>query len=293
VILAIRGNSITDSEDGYLFLWDGYTETYADYIPLNGNPHVGIAYGQNMVIFCGDRPKILKSNGAQALTYMEIPGIAPGMTAEIYPDAIEMFNNLIHFGISAGTDTTVPRMVYTYGAKNAKFNDALVPTYPTSVGLITGTTVKITSIKKVGSKLRFAWVSGTSKGIDQVDFTKYQSSATIRTLAYDHNTSFNKVGNHGIIELTKPLAVNESVSIKVSSRPYADPTFAGADVVSTTQATVGATRLELPLAQSSQEVSGTDLHFEVTLASSDGLSTPGVKRPLIQFEEQQDDMLQG
>ncbi len=293
-ILATYGANVTDSDEGMLFLWNGISETYNGFIPLNGNPHAGIAQNNRMVVIVGSEPRVEESLGGEFQDYEEsskIPDVGIGKTAEVYPNAIELWRKLVHFGISAGTSTSVVRGLYTWGAsKNTNRTRGLNVDYPTSQGTVVGTGVQITAVKKVGTTIFFAWKDGASYGWDKIDTTLLQASATYRSLVFDNKTPFEKVGNKLLIEFAKDLATNESVIAKISVEPYDDPTFIDtATYVTGTANTAGDKVLEIPLVVSIPPIRSRDLHLELTLGGT-AATKPEVKRILTQFDEDADQL---
>lgn len=293
-ILATKGQNITDSEEGFVFFWNGTSETYDDYKPITGNPHAGLAVNNKMVIIAGNPATLQESLGGEFKVIQRIPDIGIGKTAEVYPGAIDAWRGLVHFAISAGTSTTVLRTVNSWGAKNAKFEaitgSVLNPLYPISTGTLVGTSMQITAVKKIGTTIRFAWKDGSTYGVDEVDTTLFQDSATWRSLAFDRNSPYEKVGQKLIVELAGALAANESVTAKISNDPYDDPTFIDTDqYVSITLSTEGSKRLELPLVATTVPIRSSDLHIELTSGGT-AATKPAIKRAWVQVDEVDDNL---
>ena len=290
-ILAIRGLNLTSSEEGMCFLWGGNSPNYDDWIPIDGNPHAGIYHNNKMIIIAGEQPTIQESLGGPFSIMRTIPGVADGKYAEVYPGAIDLWRNMVHFGVSDGDSTTVVRAVYNWGAKNVLFDDALNAEFPTSnadVGAgtgYTGTGVQITAVKRCGTKIRFAWKDSSSYGVDEIDTSQYQAVGIYRTLAFDRESPYEKVGHVVKVEAAHALAANESITVKLSSDPYDDPTFADASTtVNQTESTVGANKLTMPLTANAVPIRGSDLHLELRLAGT-GSTRPTVKRVWSELKE--------
>lgn len=293
-ILATKGQNITDSEDGFLFLWNGSSETYDDYKPITGNPHAGMAMNNKMVIIAGNPATIQESLGGEFKVIQQIPDIGIGKTAEVYPGAIDVWRGLIHFAISAGTSTTVLRTVNSWGVKNAKFEQVtgsvLNPAYPISTGTLAGTGMQITAVKKIGTTLRYAWKDSTTYGVDEIDTTLLQASATWRSLSFDRQSPYEKVADRLIIELAGALNTDETVEAKVSVEPYDDPTFIDTtSYVTGTLSTAGKKRLEVPLVVSGVPIRSADLHIEITSGGT-AATKPTIKRAWIQITEDDDNI---
>lgn len=290
VILVIRGQSVTDSEQGLMLLWNGTSETYDDYLPLTGNPQAGAAINNKIVVITGAEPVIQESIGGAATPQMGIPDVGIGKTALINPTCIDVFRNLIHFGISGGTSDTVLRVVRNWGAKNAKFPTVLNPEYPPSHGNITGQAYQITALKRIGTTIQFSWNKNGVIGIDQVDMNQYQTSSVLRTLAFDRNSPYEKVAYRLMVELSEDLKTGESVSVKLGVDPYDDAAFADATKYeSMTLSTVGERLLELPLEVSVVPIRSRDLHIEFSQGNN-GSTTPVIKRAWVAMTESLDQM---
>lgn len=299
-ILATYGSSISGSEDGMCFLWGGTKETYDDYFPIDGNPHAGIAKKNKLIIIAGTQPSIIESLGGVGEVVSTIPRVNAGETAEVYPGAIELYDKMVHFGISDGTATDVLRVVYNWGAKNSRFGDILNPEYPTSFAAIQtnlnnvkGTQLQITAVRKIGTTLRFAWKNGSTYGIDYIDNTKYQPTAIARTLAFDRESPYLKNASKLFVDFGNKLAANESVVAKISGDPYGDPDFSNSSttelypVLSKTQDTDNARTLEYPLTEEPGKILSRDLHIELQLRGN-GDTSPTIKRVWTKFEELDD-----
>lgn len=294
-ILATRGQNISDSDEGFMFLWNGTSETYNQATPLDGNPHAGIAINNRIIIIAGVQPVILESLGGVAEIKKTIPKVGIGKTAEVFPGAIDQWRNMAFFGISDGTDTNVLRAVYSYGArdKENEITDTLNVPYPTSEydsqsGNITGTGVQIGAVRKVGTTLRFGWKDGSNYGIDEVDTTQYLTEGVWRSLAFDNTSPYEKLPQKVKAEFAGGLAANETITIKISDDPYGDDDFSETTGLESAVAnTTGDKKLELPLVVVDDQIRSADLHLELTLTGN-GSSTPKMKRIWVEVDEDTD-----
>lgn len=287
-IVAVRGVAITDSDEGMMFLWNGIKDTYDDAIPLNGNPHAICVNDNKITIIAGEQPMIQQSVGGIAQVMHRIPNVGLGKTAEVYPGAIDKWNGRIYFGISAGTSTTVLRVVREWGAKNGAFREVSNPLYPLSTGTLTGTGVQITALKKIGTTMYYAWKDGVTYGVDKVDTTAFQESSVLRSLVSDHETPWMKNAKRAIVELTGALKTNETVTLKIGNDPYDDPTFSDATKYATkTITTAGLKLLDMPLANIMPAIHTREMHFELTLGGSAG-TKPAIKSVWVEVEENND-----
>lgn len=290
VILAIRGSAVADSEEGLMFLWNGTSDQYNDVIPLDGNPHAGISHNNKIIIIAGTTPSIQESLGGMFDIVYTLPNVGDGKTAEVFPGAIDLWRNMVHFGISDGTSTTLLRAIYNWGSRNKKFPDTLNPEFPISTGTLTGTGVQITAVKRIGTTIRYAWKDGSSYGIDEIDTAQFQTSGIYRSLAFDRTSPYFKTGVRIMVELANKINTNETVTCKISPDPYEDPTFAvSAEIVSATLSTVDARVLEIALVSDAIPIRSRDLHLELTLGGS-AATKPVVKRVWTEIIEDSDQM---
>lgn len=289
VILATRGFAITDSEEGYMFLWDGTSEKYNDAIPLSGNPHAGISYNNTIVLFAGQQAEIQESLGGIAQVVQTLPKIGDNKTAEVWPGSVEFWNKMVHFGISDGSSTTIPRAIYNWGKKKSLFPDVLNAEYPASHGVLTGTGIQITAAKKIGTTLRFAWKNGSDVGVDKINMSLFQSTGTFRSLSFDRLSPYDKIAVRLKAELAGALVLGDTVSAKVSGDPYGDENFSNATTyVTGSVSTAGEKKLELPIVVNDTPIRSPDLHTELTLTSGNGQTSPVIKRAWLDTIEDAD-----
>lgn len=291
-ILATRGLNISDSNSGMMFTWRGASPNYDDYIPLHGNPHTGIAYNNSIYIISGKDPIFEITQGGQSTALQGIAGTGLGNTAEVYPGAMAIDRNLIHFGLSDGTSPTIWRGCYTFGARNAKFPTALNPELPISTGHIAGTSVQITAVKQIGTSFRIAWKdTGATQqyGVDTVNPTQYQTSATYDSLFFDHGDPFLKIPKRLMVQLAKPLNTGESVMVKISGNTYSDTNFTDAtSIMTATINTAGQVWADIPVeSQTTGFIQSRDLKMRIIL-NGPGTSTPVLKRVMVFIEPQVD-----
>lgn len=291
-ILATRGINISDSNAGIVFTWRGASPNYDDYIPLHGNPHAGISYNNRIYVVTGKDPIIETTQGGESTALQGIPNVGLGNTAEVYPGAMALDRNLIHFGISDGTSASIWRGVYTFGAKNAKFTTALSPELPISTGHITGTSVQITAVKQIGTSFRIAWKdTGSTQqyGVDTINLTHFQTAGVYDSLFFDHGDPFLKIPKRLIVQLAKPLGSNESVTVQISGNPYSDPTFTDtSSMMTSTLSTVGMLYQDIPIESMSDGfIQSRDLKMRINLTGP-GTSTPSLKRVMVFIEPQVD-----
>lgn len=300
VILATFGEDIEASDKGMMFLWDTTSDVYNDFIPIEGNPQAGIAHKNKITIIAGMQPTIQQSLGGQTEIVQGIPHIEDGKTVEIYPGAIDIWRNMVHFGISAGTSETVIRAIYNYGSKNSRLLDSLNPEFPTSqfdesgdMADLLGSNVKITACKRIGTTFRFAVEQDGEYWVDEIDLEQYQSQSIRRSLAFDRRSPYEKSISKMLIELKGQLQTGESVTVKISPDPYGDDDFSDTTSVVSLTETYDADEIkktiELPLTAQTNEIRSRDIHYEIRLMGT-GSTRPSMKRIWGQIMEDQDQL---
>lgn len=287
VILATRNSDVAASDEGYMFLWNGISPQYNELVPINGIPHAGISLNNKLVMIANNQPIIMESYGGPAETMENVALFSPGQIGEIYPGAIDIWRNMVWFGM-AGSSSECIKGVYSYGAKNRYFLDTLNADFIPSHGVVSGANVRITALKRIGNTIRFAWKNGDSYGIDKVNVTGYAPEAVYRSLAFDNTSPHQKTPVKLVAEIAGKLRADESLTAKISPHPYTDPAFAdSASIATATLTTVGEDRLELPLNTLDNQIRSRDLHLELRLAGT-GATRPAVKRVWVEVDEDPD-----
>lgn len=212
VIGAWRGTAVTDSEDGYIYIWDALSDTFNDSYPTEG--------GLNAVDYY--RNKMLSIHGNQGVIYTDtspfnkvhqIPKLELKKYVEVFPGAITSWKNLSYFGISNSNSTNVTRGVYAWGSKSSLFPEALNYCFTISTGN-NGSTVQIGAVKGIGNDLYIAWKDGSSYGVDKIDETSsYATTGTYESLIEDNQVPGYQKEATSVIVSHLPLAANESIAI--------------------------------------------------------------------------------
>lgn len=297
VILATFGENITDSEEGMMFLWDTTSDVYNDYIPIDGNPHAGIALKNKILIIAGQQPTLQESLGGQTQIIQGIPHIGEGKTAEIYPGAIDVWRNMVHFGLSGGTSETVIRAVYNFGSKKSSIPDSLNAEFPTHVfdsshlmADLLGAGIQITACKRIGTTFRFACAQNGTYWVDQIDMGQYQYQSIHRSLAFDRQSPYPKSPIKLLQELKGKIRTGESIITTMSPDPYGDEDFTDSDsYVRLTEDEVDVGLVELPFNAQENEIKSRDLHVETRLLGT-GTTRPAIKRRWVEVDEDQDQL---
>lgn len=165
------GDSIGTRDQGKIFFWDGYSDTYNDAIDVPQgaiNAMIGSVGELHFVAgYKGDY--MIYSGGSKARKIKRIPRLAKGEEVEVYPGAMTMWEALLRIGVAGSSDSeTVEKGVYTYGSINEMYNDSFSYDYPISTGNRLST-VQVGMTAAVGKKLLIGWTDGLSSGVDVVD----------------------------------------------------------------------------------------------------------------------------
>lgn len=210
-----RGNSITDSEEGYVFVWDG----------VSSNPNFFFANPEGAAnALLNSKNRLLSIWGSSGYIYQgyspfekihQLPKLALGSYVEVFPGAVTNWKGLALFGFAGNTDSSsIEQGVYSYGSKSSRFPEVLNYMFPISTGTKTGTNLKIGALKGIGNYLYIAWQDGTSYGVDRVTNSGApQSSALIEQLIFDNGDVFTDKLAKTIKVKHNALASGESIQI--------------------------------------------------------------------------------
>lgn len=174
VIGTWRGTEITDYDQGYLFFWDGISDTYnhSFAVPEGG---VNAMFGTQDVLFlvAGYTGEILIYTGSgSAQKFNRIPKIEKDEYVEIAPGSMAVWRTLVCMGVNLNTDAeNIHKGVYTIGTASRYYDTSLGFDYPTSLGDQTDTNVKVGCVFPSGQDLYISWENNNSYGVDQVSVT--------------------------------------------------------------------------------------------------------------------------
>lgn len=269
IIGAWRGNAVTDSEDGYIYTFDGLSDTFNESFPTNG--------GLNAMQYY--RNKLLSIHGHQGNIYAEVspfnkihkvPGVGKQQYLEVYPGAMTTWKELVFFGVSDADSDSVVRGVYYYGSQSALFHEALNYILTISTGN-TGSSVQIGAVKGIGSDFYMAWRDGATYGVDKLDSSSsYALSGTYESLIVDDQRPGEDKRMEAVIINHLPLADGESISVAYKKERASDWST-GVDAI--TNSDVGTTETKLYI--NPEEQLFREFEWRTTL-NGPGTSTPTV-----------------
>lgn len=165
------GATISETEQGRIFFWDGFSDTYNDFIDV---PEGGInamlgSVGELHFIAGYQGDYLVYNGGRKARKKKRLPKITSAKEIEVYPGAMTMWQALMRIGVAGGGDSdVVEKGVYTRGSLNELYPESFSYDYPISTGNRLST-VKVGMTAAVGKKLLIGWQDGVAYGVDVVD----------------------------------------------------------------------------------------------------------------------------
>lgn len=213
-----KGANITDNDAGRIYFWDGIAPTFNYFIDVpEGGINALLGTEGTLYIWAGYKSQMLSYVGGATATKLRLlPNLTQGQYSEIYPDAVNMWQSLVHIGsVGNGTDITIPRGVFSYGEYNPDYPPALSFDYPISTGNYTGTNVRIGTISTTQGRLLIGWQDGVASGVDYVDLNNPPyPTGTIEFLIDDDNTSWKEKSLLTLTASFDSLRNGESISVK-------------------------------------------------------------------------------
>lgn len=191
-IFTWKYNDITKVKESNMYLWDGVSAFVNNIIPIKaGQVNAAVTYGNVLYLITGTQGQISVWTG-QVEPIRPLKDVGDNKTVEVYPGAICVWDSLIHFGLSGGTSTSCPRVVYTYGTQNKDYPMSLCKAYPTSADIVDNVEKKTNNSIQIGACLGIdagtflvSWKNGSTYGVDNINSTKDQNIVFMTTLRYD------------------------------------------------------------------------------------------------------------
>ena len=272
-----RGTAITDTEEGYVFFWDGTASTFNFPVATQGGGINTMLNSRNRML------SVIGGNGLLMQGYepfnklQAIPKLTLDKYVEVFPGAMSNWRGLAHIGVSGNTDsTTVVQGVYQWGSKSSRYPEALNFTFPISTGTTTGTTLKIGAVKGNGNNLFIGWRDGATYGVDRVlNSGNPYAQAIYESLIFDN-------GNPGKEKQAKTIkashvALLSDESIQLGYKMDRDTSYA----TGTANSTVGSTETRLPIPSDARFY---EFQWEVILNSA-ATTAPVVTSTSFEFDD--------
>lgn len=213
LIGAWRGTAVTASEDGYVYLYDGLSDTFNDSYPTEGGLNA-INYYRNTLFSIQGKNGFIYTDTSPFNKVHQIPKLEIKKFVEVFPGAMTTWQNMTFFGVSNSDSVNVTRGVYSWGSKQSSvFPEALNYVFTISTGN-NGNTVQIGAVKGIGNDLYIAWKDGSSYGVDKIDETSsYTLSGTYESLIEDAGTAGREKVGVTVTVSHLPLAAGESIAV--------------------------------------------------------------------------------
>ena len=209
------GTNIYDYDRGYIFFWDGYSDTYNFYITVPQGGINSMVSGDPLYFVAGYTGDLMKYEGGKPRKIRRMPFASTKKYIDIAPHALTTWRSLLHIGMAYNTDSSdVYQGVYSYGTLNDGIAETLSFDYPTSTSVTQDTGLKIGLVYPVGDTLLISWQYGTSYGVDAVKPTnnpftegKYQTLITDAGKIYQEKQALTMRG------LFKALESGDSIKL--------------------------------------------------------------------------------
>ncbi len=217
VIGCWKGIHITDNDEGYLFFWDGASDTFNFFVTAQDGGVSALLNSKNSIIsFLGSDGTFYKDY--QPFTKVQqIPKVDFSEYVDIYPGAVTNWRSLSFFGMSGSSDSSdMLRGVYAYGSRSSKYPAALCFAFSISTGN-SGSTVKIGAIKGIGNYLYIGWSDGSTYGVDRVaNSGNCFTSGYFEQLIFDNNTTYREKRVNRVKATHLSLLEGQSITLSSS-----------------------------------------------------------------------------
>jgi len=283
VIGAWRGTSILDTEDGYLFFWDGDATTYNFFVKINEGGANAILNTKNKLLSVVGSAGVLNLNYAPFNHVHTIPKLEGGKYLDVFPGAVSNWKGKALIGVSGvHNSATVRQGVYTWANKSDRYPEGLSMPFTISSGAF-DSDVKIGMVKGLGDELFISWQDGQSYGVDVVTDT----NAPFMEGIYEGLIFDDADPTKGMLALRLkashlPLAAGESIQLGYKTDRSASYT------TGTANSTVGEMETLLPITASVARCR--DFQYEVILGNNGKVSTsPTVTGISLQYDDLADE----
>jgi len=163
------GNNIFDYDYGFLFMWDGTSKTYNDFVPVKQGAVNSIISGEPLGFVAGYSGDYCEFNGGEVKVIKRMPRMTDKKYIEVAPKATCTWRSLVHLGMGLNTDSAdFSQGVYAYGQISDVIPPSLSYDYPLSIGIKKATGLRIGMTYPVGKELMISWQYNTTYGIDVV-----------------------------------------------------------------------------------------------------------------------------
>lgn len=214
-IVAVRSHTVTNFNEGLIAFWDGTESNYNFYLYV-GDATITAAFAYGSTLYYIDTTGTIWAwfNG-EVQKVKQIPKMTQQTYLDVFPGAFGAWQGVLRIGVAGNSDsTTVQKGVYSYGRTNDLYPRALSFDYPTSTGELSGTTLKIGAVGKIGDTLFISWDDDGTYGVDVVtDTANPFTSAYIETRLFDDGRPEEQKKARQIKVTHTPLISGQSVRI--------------------------------------------------------------------------------
>ena len=272
VIGATRGSTITDFDQGALFLWDGSSTTYDFHLDILEGGINAIQSGHPMRFIAGYSGDLMEYAGGKPRKILRLPKMTDKTTMEVYPGGMAMWRALTRIAVAGDSDsTTLKKGIYTFGTLNERRPETLSFDYPISTGDMTGTDVDIGMVFPMGSMLFIGWKDDTTYGVDVVKPSHSPfASATYESLITDAKKIWSEKAANFIKGYFKPLIDGDSVKLKCKIDRNASWTEGATNANKGYAAVAGEKKVRLPLPSGGNRFN--EFQLGITLATTNTAS---------------------
>lgn len=275
VIGAIKGSTVSDSEEARLYFWDGIiASTVVSY-----NYYIDVSVGTVNALH-NSKGRLLGVYGNRGSIYLgtdqleniihEAPKLTRGKKVEVYPGGITEYDGRTLIGYAGSTDdgTGLEQGVYEFGKQQAYLPDSFGFPYTISTGTTQATTVQIGMVKAFGTDLYIGWRDDSTYGVDKVSFSSNgYASGSWESLIFDAGETDDDLLPEILTITFEPLTTGQSVTPKYKLDRASSWT------TGTAASTVGDTKIELPIYTRCAEI---EFGFNIASTSNTHIKITGV-----------------
>lgn len=219
-----RGTSITDTDIGDVFFWNGTDSTFSDRIAIpEGSVNCMFGSQNQLFMIAGYEGKLISYAGGSLYTGMartekidSIPLMAPGEYMEVAPGGMTMWRSILRIGAALNTNSThLHEGLYGYGRLNTQYPYSMVYDHPLSLGDQQTSMVKTGGVFASGQNFYMGWQNGNTFGIDNINVANASySSATLEMLITDLGQITKRKLPLNFRADFEPLIAGQSVTLK-------------------------------------------------------------------------------
>lgn len=213
----MKGTNIYDYDQGRIYFWNGYSPMFDFYIDVpEGGVNALLGTRGQLYLWAGWHADLLVyEGGSSAKKLKEVPLLDPSEYAEVYPQAVAMWQANPRFGVAGNSNSSdINKAVYTWGSKNYNYPDTLTCDYPISTGNYLST-VKIGMILPFNKELLVAWQDNVSCGVDYINVTNAPyPAAYLEMMVEDLDIPYKEKQAVQLVATFDPLLTGESINVK-------------------------------------------------------------------------------